>query len=363
MGLASSLLIAIITLFACSSAGTVSTQEVLIGLTDQVIVPQFQSVASEMNDLKGSLDELCDDPSLENLENARDGWRSARASWMRSQAMSFGPVMDRRSRSLVDWSPIDPARIEEILSERDSVTDEYVREFLSSPQRGLGAIEYVLFKNDKDVLELPGRTDSIHCQYLAALGDVASDEMNAVLLDWTGSEPESVAYAAKFNGTASNSLIGKAAISEVVRTTIFLNRSITNMKLGKALGLSDGKTDPTAISGGAGQHAVADIRNQVLGMQDIYVGANTGDDAGLGLGALIRGLSSDSDQWVRASFTNALESIDKLEEPLQITIVQNPEPAQEAHESLMELQRVLNTEVVSLLGVSVGFADTDGDGG
>lgn len=26
-----------------------------------------------------------------------------------------------------------------------------------------------------------------------------------------------------------------------------------------------------------------------------------------------------------------------------------------------ELQRVLNTEVVSLLGVSVGFSDTDGD--
>ena len=32
---------------------------------------------------------------------------TARGAWLRSAAMAFGPVMDRRSGGLIDWSPID----------------------------------------------------------------------------------------------------------------------------------------------------------------------------------------------------------------------------------------------------------------
>ena len=77
----------------------------------------------------------------------------------------------------------------------------------------------------------------------------------------------------------------------------------------------------------------------------------------------MRGVDEDADQRVRAAFTNALAAIDGLSEPLPQTMRQNPEPALEAYQSLKELQITLNTDVVSVLGVTVGFADTDGDGG
>ena len=67
--------------------------------------------------------------------------------------MWFGPVMDRRSRILVDWSPVDPERIEATLAKRESVSANDVREFFGSTQRGLGAIEYVIFGKDSAVLE------------------------------------------------------------------------------------------------------------------------------------------------------------------------------------------------------------------
>ena len=63
------------------------------------------------------------------------------------------------------------------------------------------------------------------------------------------------------------------------------------------------------------------------------------------------------------AFENALEAIGQLEEPLHANMAQNPAAAQAAHARLTELKRALNTEVVSLLDISVGFADTDGDGG
>ena len=60
-------------------------------------------------------------------------------------------------------------------------------------------------------------------------------------------------------------------------------------------------------------------------------------------------------------FENSLEAIEAVEMPLRVALDQRPGQVREVYDRLVELQRTLSTEVVSLLGVSVGFSDTDGD--
>ncbi len=325
-------------------------------------MPRFESVAVAMDHLEGNLQTLCNQPSAAHLEQARQAWKQARSSWTRSQAMGFGPVMERRSRSLVDWFPVDPERIEETLANRESLSAEEVREFLSATQRGLGAIEYVLFQEDSRVLDNLQQPDALHCAYLTALGNVAAAETNGVLTAWTGTASETP-YADVFTGSAASSLLDIAAVAELVRTSVFLLRTITDMQLGNALGLNGGEPDPKAIPGGAGHHAVDDMRNQVLGIQDIYLGIQTDGTEGTGLSALIHNLSPEVDNNLRVAFEEVLASLDNLEEPLHETVVSDAAPSLEVHAQLKSLQRIWNTDVVSLLGVSVGFADTDGDSG
>ena len=181
------------------------------------------------------------------------------------------------------------------------------------------------------------------------------------MIDWTGDSGAGSGYAAYLNGTGSVSLLDQQAVDEAVRTSVFLTRSIADMKLGKALGADGVKPDPAAIPGGDGHNAVADLRNQVLGMQDVYLGGEA--DSTLGVSALVRGVSEDADERMRGHFANALAAVDGLREPLQSTVMEDPDPARLAHQRLRELQVALNTEVVSLLGVTVGFSDTDGDAG
>lgn len=338
-----------------------SRSEVLVSATDELIVPRFREVAQEMSALQASLNALCDSPSQQRLDEARNAWRQARVPWMRSQAMWFGPVMDRRSRSYVDWAPIEPERIERMLEKRDSVDAEYLREYLASTQRGLGAVEYVLFEDDDAVLSKLSGPDSIRCQYLVALGELVAEETSGALADWTGSNTEGLSYAEYFNGTADDSLIGKSALNELVRTSVFMSRTITDMRLGKALGVDGVTADPDALLGGDGHSMVADMRNQVLGMQDVYLGGEA--DSGFGVSALARGLSEETDERMRTAFEDALRAIDELEEPLGETIQSNPQAALEAHAALKRMQLTLSTDIVSLLDVTVGFADTDGDGG
>ena len=352
-------------------------EEVLVALTDTVIVPGYREAAGAMNELRAALDGLCAAPSSEGLAAARAAWRAARDPWLRTQATWFGPVMERRSRSLVDWSPVDAPRIEETLVSRDAVSPEVVREFLGASQRGLGAMEYILFASpggngdgdggdgadDGAILDALDGAASVRCQYLTALGAVAAAEVDAVVGDWTGDNPEGKAYAGYFNGTASSSLLGKAAVDELVRTSVFLTRSIADMRLGKALGQASGgeggTPEPAALRAGPGHNTAADFRSQVLGMRDIYQGGAGGP----GLSGLVRGLSPEADERMQASFVAMLAAIEELPEPLPSAIRDNPEPARRAYQQIQDFQRALNTEVVSLLGVSVGFADTDGDGG
>ena len=276
---------------------------------------------------------------------------------MRSEATWFGPVMDRRSEGLLAWPQVDPERIEAMLVNNPAATEDDVRNGLASTQRGSGAIEYLLFL--PDALDLLSDSSSTRCGYLIALGLVIESEANAILKGWKEGEDGDVPYSGYFTGRASSSLITSQAVAELVRTQVFLIRTLVDMRLAAALGLREGGQDLSAIPGGAGYNALDDLRNEVLGMRDMYMGADGAD--GLGISDIVKGLSADTDERMREHFEGALVAIDAVQLPLRNAVSERPEQVQAVHDQLSELQRTLSTEVVSLLGVSVGFSNTDGD--
>ena len=345
----------------CTPGAAPDESEVLISLTDRIVVPGYEALAAEAQDLRQALDNLCATPSDATLQAARQAWRDVRAPWMRSEATWFGPVMDRRAVSVMDWSPTDPERIEKMLASNPAVTEAAIREGLSSTQRGLGAIEYLLFGNT--ALEGLSGSDSVRCRYLTALGRVVESEAQAIAADWTEVGEKGRAYRDFFTGRSASSLLKGQAVAELVRTQVFLLRTITDMRLAAALGLREGGPDPAAIPGGAGHNALADLRHEILGMRDMYLGHDGSDDQSdaLGISALVIPLSDETDQRMRDQFAAALTAIEAVEPPLRVALQEQPQRVQAVHERLLDLRRTLNTEVVSLLGVAVGFSDTDGD--
>ncbi len=332
-------------------------QEVVISLTESVIVPGYEAAAAASTELRSTIEALCAQPSEDALGNAQQEWRDSRATWKRTEATWFGPVMDRRSVGLMDWPEIEPDRIEAMLANSPATSEDAVRDGLASTQRGFGAVEYLLFQTD--ALDLLSGPSSGRCEYLVALGRVIESEANAVSKAWAQGGEGFPAYSEYFTGRSNVSLVTSEATAEVVRTQVFLVRTLVDMRLAPALGLREGGPDLSAIPGGGGRNALSDLRNQVLGMRGMYLGA--GDPDGLGISDIVRGLSGDADERMREQFAAALDAIDAVTLPLRTAVVEQPERVRAVHDRLAELQRTLNTEVVSLLGVSVGFSDTDGD--
>ena len=345
----------LVTLAGCTSEDVASDRDVLISLTDEVVVPAYDSLFQDMAQLDRDVQALCDAPDEAPLETARQSWRNARASWMRTEAMWFGPVMDRRSVRLVDWSPTNVSGINELLDENRTFTISEAGEALASNLRGLGAIEYVLFGND----ELAhSRVSGHRCSYLTALTEVAHKETDAILTEWVDGSESRPAYRDFFSDRASVAILPRAAIADVVRTQVFLIRSMVDMRLATALGLRSDAPDLYAIPGTAADNGLQDLRQEVLGMQAIYEGRG---EQGLGISDLVRPLSDDSDRRLRDQFVAAIAAIDAVEGPLRAAIAERPDQVRRVHESLQNVQITISTEVVSLLGVSVGFTDTDGD--
>ena len=350
-------LLAILALAATSCLGGASSdKEVLIALTDEVVVPAFRQLAEDAVELDSSAASLCGSPSETRLRETQQAWRSARASWLQSRAMWFGPVMDRRSESLLDWSPTDTAAMEEALAGPDfSASVDQVRNSYSAARRGFGAMEHILFR-ERALNELSDSPTA--CGYLAALTQVTREETAGILADWTEGDELGTPYQDYFTDRASLSLIPGDAVETVVRTQVFLIRDMVQMRMAGAMGLRGDSQDLAAIPGNAAGNGLADLQSELVGMQRVYEGADTDSP---GISALVQPLSEETDRRLREQFAVAIEQTGAVEGPLKAAIVERPEQVNALYDRLSELQLGLVTDLVSLLGVSVGFSDTDGD--
>ena len=339
------------------AAAKATRAEALASLTALVILPGYAAAADSAARLNQATAALCDAPGAAALAAARLDWRGARRDWLRTESYRFGPAMDRRSASLVDWHPVDTAAIDGLLDAGETVTAERVREYLPATQRGLGAAEYLLFGPGSEALAEGGSPGgSGRCAYAGAVTAVVQAETAGIWADWRGSGADP-GYAGFYDGTAASSLLDREAEAVAVRSLVFQVRAIANMRLAVALGL-DGAADVAAIPAGAADNSRADLVSQLDGIAAIYGG---GAPDGLGLSARVRALSADTDARMRAAIQGAAAAARGLEGSIIARLATAPAEVRAVYDRIKEMQRILNTEIVSLLGVSVGFADTDGD--
>ncbi len=229
------------------------------------------------------------------------------------------------------------------------------RDALAANQRGFGAIERLLFSGGA----LAGLSQSAYyCSYLGAMTAATRQEVDAILSEWVDGTDHRPPYQDYLTDRANSALVSSAAMAQVIRTQVFLIRVMVDMRLAPVLGLRGDGLDLSAVPGDAADNGLQDLRQEVLGMQAVYEGS--GQDA-IGVSALVQPLSEETDLRLRQQFDAAIAAIDGVEGPLRIAALERPVQVRGVYDRLSDVQRTISVEVVSLLGVSVGFSDTDGD--
>ena len=319
---------------ACGGPEPPSRPEVLTALADEFIVPGYEEAASALGTLDSATRQLCSAPDEARLAEARVALADARRAWKGIEAAWVGPVMDRRSWALIDW-PANGEEIHELIEDLSVPTIDaaYIKDYVGADQRGLGAAELLL---GGDAAGLAGRP----CDYLRSAVVIADDEVGAVAALWTG-------------GGAVEGLLADG-IDPLVNDALFLTRKMSDMELGVALGTRGGTPDPEAVVEGPRGLGVADGLARLAGIRGVFLGSD-------GAGGLAPLMSDELVERLDADIAAAEAAWAAIPAPLRGAAVAQPDLVDAARAATKQVQITISTEVVSQLGVVVGFSDTDGD--
>ena len=325
---------------AACSGSSISRATVLAELATAEIIPAYQQLAVEADSLAAHTAALCADVTPSTLADAQSAMLRTRGAWKKTEAMWVGPVMKRRSWAVVDW-PIAIDEIELLIGDDSIELDQdRLSRRIGADQRGLGAIEYVLFGDDTLVALGHDR----RCAYVAEVAAVIQTEVALLVMDWTESFEDGPPYRHIFAADDDSS-----GLDALVNDQLFLLEKLADAELGVALGARQGPADPAALVEGRAGAGHLDLELRLAGIR-------------AALGGLAALLPPEMARRISLALDAADASLAVITaQPLAVTLVENTADLTTFRNDLKELQVLVATEVVSWLGVAIGFSDADGD--
>lgn len=331
---------------ACAS-GPMDADAVL-SLTDEAIVPAFEQAASDASALAASVGALCGEPNDETLHDAQEAWHTAESSWEAAEAATlFGPGDMMRTLAKVDYEPVDTEGIDEWLASDTIIDADYVDKRAPATRRGLGSVEYLLFGG------LDIDTEARACDLAMAASSVIATETSNLLTAWTDSYEGAEPYRDTFVEMPTDS-----AMADVILAIVDTLKRQSGFELGRALGVTAIDPQVEAVPEGPAGAGAERYRSQLEGIRSQLTAG--GEESLL---ALLTARSEEVADRVESLLDEAMSELSTIDEPLADLIRDDPDRLKPLQATLADLVAVFEADVVSVLDITLGFSDTDGDSG
>jgi hypothetical protein len=287
--------------------------------------PHAAEFARESARLAPAIQALCDAAPAQAdaaLDGARTQWRDAMLAWEGLSAVALGPVLERRSQRRIDFSPTRPRMIEKAIGAAPKTPADMER--IGTPAKGFPALEWLLWVK-------PVQPGSPACTYAVHVAEEIRGEAQALAAARPAGTEEGVALAELLNQWVGG--------LERLRWA--------DMEMPARVAMTGGKEAqdyPRRASGASAMSWAA----RWAALRDLAVGPHS-------LEAALRqaGHAPEAEALAGAvGRANAAMSGLSGRDTLRIL---------EAARELAALKRLVENQVATALGVSLGFSDADGD--
>jgi predicted lipoprotein len=342
---------------ACSSGGDSASDsstttggqnrtDVLAGLAERVIVPAYADLADATAAQTQAVEALCASPGPAQLDAARQAWLRVNQAWGATSAFRFGPVSDRRLDASIDF-PIKEAKVAALAGGSDPIDASSLGDE-GADVRGSAAIEWLLFADEP-------MTDH-RCAYASAAAELVEQAAARAHDAWTQPTDGQAPFADQLSMAADGGMYAteQDALADVANGAIFALKGAAEMILEKASGALTSEADPAGVDAGRAHQAREDALAAVASADAVYGGAG-----GPGLGAIVSEISPDTDQRMRDKLAEARQAVEAIPPPIATAV--DIAPIRSAFYVVRQAQVLMGTEVASTLGITLAFADTDGD--
>ena len=331
-------------------------QALLINLSDNFITPSIELYKNSVDQLVIATSDFNSDKTPSKLEALKDSWKTALLNW---QGISFiGPskYLTTTQIELINIFPVDTNSV------IDNITNSYSPS--DNDQEGFQAIDYLLYsKNSQETIDY-FTNNSFASQYLTIVVNNISEITNDVHTKWNNEKQDFVDdYGSVATGTSISLMVN--ALNK--HYEYYIRRG----KFGLPLNVFDqftqdvdphlvecyyyGQSLPFAIK------AVESLQNFVNGCaynnsEDNLTGF---DDYLDNVGAQHSGINLSTK--INNQFEEILTALNGLNDPLSDEIQTNKAQADDAYDKLQALVPLLKVDLTSALGVTITYADNDGD--
>lgn len=343
-------------LFSCkkdkNQEEEVETSATMANLADQVILPSFNEFQVRLDELNENCIAFRANPDETSLTNCRMSLKSAWMRWQHVSAFTFGPAENRQMKAKFNTFPADPIGIENLVVDGNFDT-------AANDEQGFGCIDFLLNErglSDQEILNkfISGDFAENRKNLLVHAASMMKNTLSAIRNDWTNYRETFVSSTGAANGS-SLSLV----VNELIKDYEELKRNKIALPLGL---LTLGIALPEKVEAYHAGYSSELAREQLQAIKWYFSGGE-----GLGLDDLLYDtgfissngpLLSDA---IPQGFDESYELMLALSDPLSEQIDTSPDPIEQAYFNLQENLVMLKTEMPSALGVSITFADNDGD--
>lgn len=310
-------------------------KNVLSDLASNVNTSIYVSLASKSVELYNSIQVFNSTPSEQALTNARNLWKETRAIWEQSEGFLYGPVSTENIDPRIDTWPVDYNSLEAILASTNTFSETEINA-LDDALKGFHPIEYLLFgqNGNKVYTDFTQREK----EYLIALG------LNLKTLTIKLSDSWDANIADNFVNHFKNPSVNNPIYSsnnlvyiEIVNALIGICDEVANGKINEPFVAQDPLLEESPFA----LNSITDFKNNMISVQNVYLGKYTVD--GKGLEDLVKVYNLSLDNSIKSKISIAIESLDNITTSFGDAIINSPIQVQNVIDAINDLKSELES--------------------
>ena len=335
-------------------------QGMLQHLGSAVVAPAFAEFAGQADSLAAQAAVFQQEPTAANLAATQSRWLRAANAYRRCEPYEFGPLSSTAAAELNFW-PTRPANTETLLANNAAISEALLAQ-QGVTVKGLAALEYALYHGGPAAALARHTTAADAAKRRAYLLAAALGLHTAAR---RGRDEWASGYAATYARQDGQDING--SINLTANALIQHIDYLKNTKVGAPAGKKDGTVRPEQVEGYESGTSLAQLLNNLTGLERLFTGAGPGGGTGPGFNALLDHLDARyNGQLLSAAIAAQLADCRAQAQalggsPLAVAVQQNPAGVNALYESLKKLLVLTKVDLVSSIGVTLTFSDNDGD--
>lgn len=326
----------------------------LTNLADNIIIPAFQDLKSDLNVLKADKDAFIANANQPNLDKLRISWLVAYKTWQSVEVFNIGKAEELQFNFQMNVYPTNTTDIENNIN-----SGSYdLANVNNNDAVGFPALDYMLYGvADNDASILVKYQDVKYQAYLSDLVDQMELLTNAVLEDWITS------YKNTFISSTQNTVT--SVVNKFVNDFIFYyEKGLRANKFGIPAGNFSSVPLPDRVEafykGDVSKELALESLNAI---QDLFNGkAYEGTTSGESFKSYLIHLErSDLATLINSRFDDARQKIEAIDDSFVNQINTDNTKMTLAFDALQLAVVSLKVDMLQAFNISVDFVDADGD--